>query len=234
MPGGSRVLSHPAEHVPNCSMQYTSLPWSATAESDLPASPSRRSAAGLVAPPRLGRVGWLRRNVVPFRWLPNWGAISAIECLFWDQWETAVFGQILAGCSQKQPESSWKQWSNQKQPGAARSSQKHPGQEQLGPARSSQEQPGAGKSSQKQPKAARSSLPQEARDKEPGGPGSQRQRAKGGQEARDKEPGGARKPETKSQGCQEARDKKPGSQRQVPGFTVATFVIATSVRVITS
>ena len=78
-------------------------------------------------PPLLGRVGWLRRNVVPFRWRPNWGASSAIECLFWDQWERAVFGQILAGCSQKQPESSWKQSgairSSEEPRGAAKSTQ---------------------------------------------------------------------------------------------------------------
>ena len=64
-------------------------------------------------PPLLGRVGWARRNLVPFRWLPNVGQIlawslleanfwhlaapwPAIKLPFWDPWETAVLGQILA------------------------------------------------------------------------------------------------------------------------------------------
>ena len=163
-------------------------------------------------PPLLGRVGWVRRKLVPFRWLPNWGAILPIECLFWDQWETAVFGQILAGCSQKQPESSWKQavGSSQEQSPAARSREEQPEGARPGAARTSQKQPGAARSSQEQPEEARSS------QKKPGAARSSQ-----------KQPKAARS-------SQEPRARRPGTTSKVPGFRVYTFVIATSVRVITS
>ena len=184
----------------------------------MPASPSRRSAAGLVAtPPWSGGMGAPQVGTLPLA--------THLGCNF-GYWMSLLGsvgnGRFWPNPGRMQPEAARKQLeavrSHQKQPGAGRSSQKHPGaartsQKQPGAARRSQEQPEEARSSQEQPKAARSSLPQEARDKEPGG---------------------ARKPETKSQGGQEARDKKPGSQRQSPGFRVYTFVIATSVCVITS
>ena len=125
MPGGSLLLSHPAKPVSNCSMQYTSLPWSAMARTDLPANPSRRSAAGLVAtPPWSGGMDARHFGDAHFGHLA--APRPARERLFWDHWETAAFGQILIGCSQKQPESTWKQSeairSSQEPRGAARSS----------------------------------------------------------------------------------------------------------------
>ena len=158
-------------------------------------------------PPLLGRVGWVCRNLVPCRW-EQFRLLNVSSGI---SGKRPFLAKSWPDASQKQPESSWKQSgairSSQEPRGAARSSQARSSQDQPDAARSSQKKPGAASRSQEQPGAAKSS------QKHPS-------------------PGGG--PGCTGKGARIPRQKWQDTPAKVPGFRVCTFVIATSVRVITS